>query len=70
MCDWSSDVCSSDLLELEFHEEEAERQLDTAIDWGRYSELLAYDDTSQVLFLEPGGAMGFGKAPAGPSNPQ
>jgi len=57
-------------LELEFHEEEAERQLDTAIDWGRYSELLAYDDTSQVLFLEPGGAMGFGKAPAVPSNPQ
>ena len=26
-------------LELEFHEEEAERQLDTAIDWGRYAEL-------------------------------
>ena len=43
-------------LELEFHEEEAERQLDTAIDWGRYAELLAYDDSSQVLFLEPGGA--------------
>jgi NitT/TauT family transport system ATP-binding protein len=43
-------------LELEFHEEEAERQLDTAIDWGRYAELLAYDDSSQVLFLEPGAA--------------
>jgi NitT/TauT family transport system ATP-binding protein len=43
-------------LELEFHEEEAERQLDTAIDWGRYAELLAYDDSSQVLYLEPGGA--------------
>ena len=42
-------------LELEFHAEEAERQLDTAIDWGRYAELLAYDDSSQVLFLEPGG---------------
>ncbi len=41
-------------LELEFHEEEAERQLDTAIDWGRYAELLAYDDSSQILFLEPG----------------
>jgi NitT/TauT family transport system ATP-binding protein len=39
-------------LELEFHEEEAERQLDTAIDWGRYAELLAYDDTSQIIFLE------------------
>ena len=34
-------------LELEFHEEEAERQLDTAVDWGRYAELLAYDDSSQ-----------------------
>ncbi|MBM4295139.1 MAG: ATP-binding cassette domain-containing protein [Deltaproteobacteria bacterium] len=40
-------------LELEFHEEEAERQLDTAIDWGRYAEILAYDDGSQVLYLEP-----------------
>ncbi len=43
-------------LELEFHEEEAERQLDTAIDWGRYAELLAYDDSTQILFLEPGAA--------------
>ena len=41
-------------LELEFHESEAERQLETAIDWGRYAELLAYDDSSQILFLEPG----------------
>jgi NitT/TauT family transport system ATP-binding protein len=46
-------------LELEFHEEEAERQLDTAVDWGRYAELLAYDDSSQTLFLEPGGVAGF-----------
>jgi NitT/TauT family transport system ATP-binding protein len=43
-------------LELEFHEEEAERQLDSAVDWGRYAEILAYDDSSQILFLEPGGA--------------
>jgi NitT/TauT family transport system ATP-binding protein len=42
-------------LGLEFHEEEAERQLDTAINWGRYAEILAYDDSSEVLFLEPGG---------------
>ena len=48
-------------LELEFHEEEAERQLDTAIDWGRYAELLAYDDSTQVLFLEPGGATPFAR---------
>ncbi|MEW6387002.1 MAG: nitrate/sulfonate/bicarbonate ABC transporter ATP-binding protein [Thermodesulfobacteriota bacterium] len=43
-------------LELEFHAEEAERQLETAINWGRYAELLAYDDSSEVLFLEPTGA--------------
>lgn len=43
-------------LELEFHEEEAERQLETAINWGRYAELLAYDDSSQILYLEPGAA--------------
>jgi NitT/TauT family transport system ATP-binding protein len=56
-------------LELEFHEEEAERQLDTAIDWGRYAEILAYDDSSQVLFLEPGGAIGIAKEPAAPAGP-
>ncbi len=42
-------------LELEFHGQEAERQLDTAIDWGRYAEILAYDDSSQALYLEPTG---------------
>jgi NitT/TauT family transport system ATP-binding protein len=56
-------------LELEFHEEEAERQLDTVIDWGRYAEILAYDDSSQVLFLEPGGATGFIRENAGGPGP-
>lgn len=32
--------------------EEAENQLDTIIDWGRYSELFAYDESSRVLYLE------------------
>jgi len=41
-------------LELEFHEEEAERQLETVINWGRYAEMLAYDDSSEIIFLEPG----------------
>jgi len=40
-------------LGLEFHGEEAERQLETAINWGRYAEMIAYDDSSEVLFLEP-----------------
>ena len=41
-------------LELEFPEEEAYRQLDTAVDWGRYAEILAYEDASEVIYLEPG----------------
>lgn len=39
-------------LELEFPPEEAEKQLDTVINWGRYAELIAYDDASGVIFLE------------------
>ncbi|WP_173380725.1 AAA-associated domain-containing protein, partial [Nitrolancea hollandica] len=31
-------------LEQHFSPEEAKRQLDTAIDWGRYAELFAYED--------------------------
>jgi NitT/TauT family transport system ATP-binding protein len=41
-------------LELEFPREEAERQVDIAVNWGRYAELLAYDDSDEVLYLEPG----------------
>jgi NitT/TauT family transport system ATP-binding protein len=44
-------------LELEFPEDEASRQLDTAVDWGRYAELLAYEDGTEVIYLEPGSAM-------------
>ncbi|WDM00100.1 nitrate/sulfonate/bicarbonate ABC transporter ATP-binding protein [Alicyclobacillus cycloheptanicus] len=32
--------------------EAAEGQLDTIIDWARYSELFAYDESSRVLYLE------------------
>jgi NitT/TauT family transport system ATP-binding protein len=35
-----------------FSEEEAERQLDTAIDWGRYAELFAYDDQEGTFYRE------------------
>ena len=41
-------------LELEFPEEEAERQLETAVNWGRYAELLAYEDGTEIIYLEPG----------------
>ena len=35
-----------------FSAEEAESQLETAIDWGRYAELFAYDEDTGNLFLE------------------
>lgn len=40
-------------LELEFPSEEAERQLDTAVNWGRYAELLVYEDDTEMIYLEP-----------------
>jgi NitT/TauT family transport system ATP-binding protein len=39
-------------LELDFLPEEAERQLETLINWGRYAELFAYDDDKEIIFLE------------------
>ena len=41
-------------LELEFPPEEARRQLDLIIQWGRYAELFEYDDGSEILSREPG----------------
>lgn len=39
-------------LELEFPKEEAEKQLDTLINWGRYAELLSYNDDRGLVYLE------------------
>ncbi len=39
-------------LQEYFSENEARRQLDTAIDWGRFAELFAYDDDTGELYLE------------------
>lgn len=52
------------ILELEFPKEEAERQLDTIVSWGRYAEVLAYDDDTEVVRLEGGQTVG-GQAGAG-----
>jgi NitT/TauT family transport system ATP-binding protein len=41
-----------DALQRSFSAPEARRQLDTAIDWGRYAELFAYDDDAGEFFLE------------------
>ncbi|MBV9131323.1 MAG: AAA-associated domain-containing protein [Chloroflexi bacterium] len=39
-------------LQQNFSDAEARRQLDTAIDWGRYAELFAYDDDAGTLYFE------------------
>lgn len=39
-------------LERSFSPEEARRQLDTAIDWGRFAEVFAYDADSGELYFE------------------
>lgn len=43
-------------LELEFPPDEAERQLETIANWGRYAELMAYDDDDDIFYLEQPGA--------------
>ncbi len=43
-----------DLLRRGFSADEARRQLDIAIDWGRYGELFEYDAESGQLVLDPG----------------
>jgi NitT/TauT family transport system ATP-binding protein len=45
------DVVST-ALAMDFPPEEAARQVEVAINWGRYAELLAYDDTSTRLYFE------------------
>lgn len=42
----------TDDLEHSFSSEEARRQFETVIDWGRYAELLTYDDSSGELRLD------------------
>lgn len=39
-------------LELEFSPEDAAHQVELAIQWGRYAELLAYDDNTETIFRE------------------
>ena len=39
-------------LSLEFPPEEAQTQIDVLISWGRYGELISYDDDSETITLE------------------
>jgi len=41
---------------MDFPADETERRLETFVNWGRYTELLAYDNTSDVFYPEPAGA--------------
>ncbi len=43
-----------DLWDEYFPTEEAQRQLATVVDWGRYAELFEYDTIEQVLYLSEG----------------
>jgi NitT/TauT family transport system ATP-binding protein len=47
-----------DILEQSFSPAEARRKLDTAVDWGRYAEVFAYDDAAGEFHLEEGEAAG------------
>lgn len=40
-----------DVLDEHFPQEEAQRQLDTALNWGRYAEIFSYDAEKDRLFL-------------------
>jgi len=44
-----------DILEEHFPEVEVQRQLETALNWGRYAEIFAYDSESDRLMLHPAG---------------
>jgi NitT/TauT family transport system ATP-binding protein len=40
-----------DILDKHFNEDEAQRQFETALHWGRYGEIFDYDSNSGRLFL-------------------
>jgi NitT/TauT family transport system ATP-binding protein len=40
-----------DILEEQFSEEEVQRQIETALNWGRYGDIFAYDPERQRLLL-------------------
>jgi NitT/TauT family transport system ATP-binding protein len=46
-----------DELEQFFPIEEAERQVETAVNWGRYAELFGFDDDDDALFIEKDAAL-------------
>ena len=46
-----------DMLDEHFTEEEVQRQLETALNWGRYAEIFDYDsDTGRLVLTDSGTA--------------
>ena len=43
-----------DLLEEHFSEDEAQKQIETALNWGRYGEIFTYDSENERLVLHEG----------------
>ncbi len=42
-----------DALQDKFLPDQIERQINIAVDWGRYAEIISYDDDKELLHLEP-----------------
>jgi len=40
-----------DILEERFSDDDVERQIDTALNWGRYGDIFTYDSESDRLVL-------------------
>jgi len=40
-----------DIMDEHSSEDETQRQIDTALDWGRYGEIFSYDSETDKLFL-------------------
>ena len=40
-----------DILDEHFSQDESDRQMETAIDWGRYAEIFDYDAGTKRLFI-------------------
>jgi NitT/TauT family transport system ATP-binding protein len=51
-------------MQLDFSAEDARKQVDTLIRWGRYAEIFEYDARSETLRLEAGGAGPTASAPS------
>jgi NitT/TauT family transport system ATP-binding protein len=56
-----------DILDEHFTAEDVQRQIETALNWGRYADILRFDsETDEVSLFAPGGE----SAPAVPANPK